>query len=99
MAGKINRVGTSRPSTASRSGGRHRETTAEILHGGIGGALIVDLGEVSANQMILDTVQALGADGKSMSSVDKLGNIQYTLQQALVDNRNFIQQDSFKAVD
>ena len=49
--------------------------------------------------MILDTVQALGADGKSMSSVDKLGNIQYTLQQALVDNRNFIQQDSFKAVD
>jgi hypothetical protein len=60
---------------------------------------IQDFGEVSANQMILDTVQALGADGKSMSSVDKLGNIQCTLQQALVDNRNFIQQDSFKAVD
>ena len=35
MAGKINKVGTSRPSTASRSGGRLRETTAEILHGDI----------------------------------------------------------------
>ena len=54
--------------------------------------------------MMLDTVQALaadieGEDGKSMSTVDKLGNIQYALHRALVDNRNFIQQDSFKAVD
>ena len=65
---------------------------------------IQHFGEVSANQMILDTVQALAADiegeeGKSMSTVDKLGNIQYTQHRALVDNRNFIQQDSFKAVD
>ena len=54
--------------------------------------------------MMFDTVQALAADiegveGKSMSTVDKLGNIQYTQHRALVDNRNFIQQDSFKAVD
>jgi len=66
--------------------------------------LIQHIGEVSANQMMLDTVQALaadieGEDGKSMSTVDKLGNIQYALHRALVDNRNFIQQDSFKAVD
>ena len=66
--------------------------------------LIQHFGEVSANQMMLDTVQALaadieGEDGKSMSTVDKLGNIQYALHRALVDNRNFIQQDSFKAVD
>ena len=38
-----------------------------------------------------------GEDGKSMSTVDKLGNIQYALHRALDDNRNFIQQDSFKA--
>ena len=66
--------------------------------------LVQHFGEVSANQMMLDTVQALaadieGSDGKSMSTVDKLGNIQYTQHRALVDNRNFIQQDSFKAVD
>jgi hypothetical protein len=66
--------------------------------------LIQHIGEVSANQMMLDTVQAQAADiesedGKSMSTVDKLGNIQYALHRALVDNRNFIQQDSFKAVD
>ena len=66
--------------------------------------LIQHIGEVSANQMMLDTVQAQaadieGEDGKSMSTVDKLGNIQYALHRALVDNRNFIQQDSFKAVD
>ena len=66
--------------------------------------LIQHFGEVSANQMMLDTVQALaadieGEDGKSMSTVDKLGNIQYALHRALVDNRNFIQQDSFKGVD
>ena len=66
--------------------------------------LIQHFGEVSANRMTLDTVQALaadieGEDGKSMSTVDKLGNIQYALHRALVDNRNFIQQDSFKAVD
>ena len=66
--------------------------------------LIQHFGEVSANQMMLDTVQALaadieGEDGKSMSTVDKLGNIQYALHRALVDNRNFTQQDSFKAVD
>ncbi|MDP7585247.1 MAG: hypothetical protein QF920_05530 [Verrucomicrobiota bacterium] len=66
--------------------------------------LIQHFGEVSANQMMLDTVVALAADiqtedGQAMSTIDKLGNIQYTLQQALVDNRNFIQQDSFKAVD
>ena len=65
---------------------------------------IQHFGEVSANQMMFDTVQALAADiegeeGKSMSTVDKLGNIQYTQHRALVDNRNFIQQDSFKAVD
>lgn len=59
---------------------------------------------MSANQIILDTVQALGADiegedGKSMSTVDKLGNIQYAFNLALDDNRNFIQQDLFKAVD
>ena len=40
-----------------------------------------------------------GSDGKSMSTVDKLGNIQYALHRALVDNRNFIQQDSFRAID
>jgi len=56
--------------------------------------LIQHFGEVSANQMMLDTVQALaadieGEDGKSMSTVDKLGNIQYALHRALVDNRNF----------
>ena len=66
--------------------------------------LIQHIGEVSANQMMLDTVQAQaadieGEDGKSMSTVDKLGDIQYALHRALVDNRNFIQQDSFKAVD
>ena len=66
--------------------------------------LIQHIGEVSANQMMLDTAQAQaadieGEDGKSMSTVDKLGNIQYALHRALVDNRNFIQQDSFKAVD
>ena len=66
--------------------------------------LIQHFGEVSANQMMLDTVQALaadiqGEDGKSMSTIDKLGNIQYALHRALVDNRNFIQQDSFKAFD
>ena len=66
--------------------------------------LIQHFGEVSANQMMLDTVQALaadieGSDGKSMSTVDKLGNIQYALHRALVDNRNFIQQDSFRAID
>jgi hypothetical protein len=66
--------------------------------------LMQHIGEVSANQMMLDTVQAQaadieGEDGKSMSTVDKLGNIQYALHRALVDNRNFIQQDSFKAVD
>ena len=66
--------------------------------------LVQHFGEVSANQMMLDTVQALaadieGSDGKSMSTVDKLGNIQYALHRALVDNRNFIQQDSFRAID
>lgn len=66
--------------------------------------LIQHFGEVSANQMMLDTVQALaadieGEDGKSMSTVDKLGKIQYALHRVLVDNRNFIQQDSFTAVD
>ncbi len=66
--------------------------------------LIQHFGEVSANQMMLDTVQALAADiqrndGKSMSTIDKLGNIQYALHRALADNHNFIQQDSFKAVD
>jgi len=66
--------------------------------------LVQHFGEVSANQMMLDTVQALAADiessdGKSMSTVDKLGNIQYALHRALVDNRNFIQQDSFRAID
>jgi len=66
--------------------------------------LIQHFGEVSANQMMLDTVQALAADiqrkdGKSMSTIDKLGNIQYALHRALTDNHNFIQQDSFKAVD
>ncbi len=65
---------------------------------------IQHFGEVCANQMMFDTVQALAADiegveGKSMGTVDKLGNIQYTQHRALVDNRNFIQQDSFKAVD
>ena len=66
--------------------------------------LIQHIGEVSANQMMLDTVQAQaadieGEDGKSMSTVDKLGKIQYALHRVLVDNRNFIQQDSFNAVD
>ena len=56
--------------------------------------LIQHIGEVSANQMMLDTVQAQaadieGEDGKSMSTVDKLGDIQYALHRALVDNRNF----------
>ena len=64
--------------------------------------MIQHFGEVSANQMMLDTVVALAADiqtkdGKSMSTVDKLGNIQYALHRALVDNRNFIQQDSLQA--
>jgi len=66
--------------------------------------LVQHFGKVSANQMMLDTVQALaadieGSDGKSMSTVDKLGNIQYALHRALVDNRNFIQRDSFRAID
>ncbi len=66
--------------------------------------LIQHFGEVAANQMMLDTVQALsadieGEDGQSMSTVDKLVNIHYALHRASVDNRNFIQQDSFKAVD
>jgi flagellin-like hook-associated protein FlgL len=66
--------------------------------------LVQHFGEVSANQMMLDTVAALaadieGSDGKSMSTVDKLGNIQYALHRALVDNRNFIQRDSFRAID
>ncbi|MFQ3169435.1 MAG: flagellin-like hook-associated protein FlgL [Limisphaerales bacterium] len=66
--------------------------------------LIQHFGELSANLMMLDTVAALandleGSDGKAMSTVDKLGNIQYALHRALVDNRNFIQRDSFRAVN
>ena len=66
--------------------------------------LIQHIGEVSANQMMLDTVQAQaadieGEDGKSMSTVDKLGNIQYALHRATVDNRNFIQQDPLRPVN
>ena len=65
---------------------------------------IQHFGEVCANQMMLDTVQALaadieGEDGKSMSTVDKLGNIQYALHRATVDNRNFIQQDPLRPVN
>ena len=59
---------------------------------------------MSSSEIIFDTVQAQGADiegeeGKFMGTVDKLGNIQYTQHRALVDNRNFIQQDSFRAID
>ena len=66
--------------------------------------LIQHFGEVSANQMMLDTVVALAADiqtegGQSMSTVDKLGNIQYALHRATVDNRNFIQQDPLRPVN
>lgn len=65
--------------------------------------LIQHFGEVSANQMMLDTVVALAADiqtegGQSMSTVDKLGNIQYALHRATVDNRNYIQQDPLRPV-
>ncbi|MFQ3169863.1 MAG: hypothetical protein ACI8QI_002443 [Limisphaerales bacterium] len=54
--------------------------------------------------MMLDTVVALAADiqtegGQSMSTVDKLGNIQYALHRATVDNRNFIQQDPLRPVN
>ena len=34
-----------------------------------------------------------------MSTVDKLGNIQYALHRATVDNRNFIQQDPLRPVN
>ena len=65
--------------------------------------LIQHFGEVSANQMMLDTVVALAAeiqtaDGQAMSTVDKLGNIQYALHRATVDNRNFIHQDPLQPV-
>ena len=66
--------------------------------------LIQHFGEVSATQMMLDTVKALaadigGADGQPMSTVDKLGNIRYALHQALTDNRNFIQQDLLQTIN
>ena len=66
--------------------------------------LIQHFGEVSANQMMLDTVVALAADiqtedGQAMSTIDKLGNIQYALHRATVDNRNFIQQDPLRPVN
>lgn len=59
---------------------------------------------MSSSQIILDTVQALGADiegeeGKSDSALEKLGNIQFTLHLGLNHNRNLIKQDSFKARD
>jgi len=34
-----------------------------------------------------------------MSTVDKLGNIQYALHRAMTDNRNYIQQDLLQSVD
>ena len=48
-----------------------------------------------SSEIIFDTVQAQGADiegeeVKSMSALEKLGNIQYTLHLALDDNRNLI---------
>ena len=66
--------------------------------------LIQHFGEVSANQMMLDTVVALATDiqtkdGQAMSTIDKLGNIQYALHRATVDNRNFIQQDPLQPVN
>ena len=66
--------------------------------------LIQHFGEVSATQMMLDTVKALAADiettdGQPMSTVDKLGNIRYALHQALTDNRNFIQQDLLQPIE
>ena len=66
--------------------------------------LIQHFGEVSATQMMLDTVKALaadigGADGQPMSTVDKLGNIRYALHQALTDNRNFIHQDLLQTIN
>jgi len=66
--------------------------------------LIQHFGEVSATQMMLDTVKALAADiemtdGKPMSTVDKLGNIRYALHQALTNNRNFIQQDLLQTIE
>jgi len=66
--------------------------------------LIQHFGEVSANQMMLDTVKSLAADiqtedGQAMSTVDKLGNIQYALHRAMTDNRNYIQQDLLQSVD
>ena len=65
--------------------------------------LIQHFGEVSANQMMLDTVVALAADiqtqeGRTMSTVEKLGNIQHALHRATVDNRNYIQQDSLQPI-
>ena len=47
-------------SVLSGNVGRHRETTAEILHDGIGGSLIVDLGDFPPGTFFARLAKLLG---------------------------------------
>ena len=47
-------------SVLSGNVGRHRETTAEILHGSIGGSLIVDLSDFPSGNFFFRLAKLLG---------------------------------------